>query len=140
MAKNAQAVAEKFVNRAGAASGDYVSGSEQTTKDQSSAAIAAKAIYQQALTASFARGSFEKGLAKSGKSGWLNGVRSKGSERFASGVAASAGKYAQESGKYDGARNAASSLPRGLKGSATNLARVSAVVNALRTAKTGAAQ
>lgn len=139
MAKSAQSVAEKFVTRAGAASGDYVSGSEQTTKDQSGAAIAAKGIYQQALTASFARGSFEKGLAKSGKSGWLNGVRVKGSERFASGVAASAGKYAAESGRYDGARGAASGMPRGLKGSATNLQRVAAVVAALRVAKTGSA-
>lgn len=139
MAKNAQSVAEKFVTRAGAASGDYVSGSEQTTKDQSAAAIAAKEIYKQALTASFTRGSYEKGLQKAGKAGWLRGVTMKGSERFASGVAASAGKYATESGKFDTARNAAASLPRGIKGSPTNLARVSAVVTALRTAKVGAA-
>lgn len=137
--KSAQSVAEKFVTRAGAATGDYVSGSEQTTKDQSAAAIAAKTLYQQALTASFGRGAYEKGLAKSGKAGWANGVRTKGSERYGSGVASSAGKYAQESGKFDSARGAASSLPRGLKGSATNLSRVSAVVAALRTAKTGSA-
>lgn len=135
--KSAQSVAEKFVTRAGNASGDYVAGSQATTKDQSAAAIAAKGIYQQALTASFARGAFEKGLQKSGKAGWMNGISSKGAERFAPGVAASAGKYAQESGKYDGARGAAASMPRGLKGSATNLARVSTVVAALRLAKTG---
>lgn len=139
MAKSAQSVAEKFVTRAGAASGDYVSGAEQTSKDQAASAIAAKTIYQQALTASFTRGAFEKGLQRSGKGGWLRGVTVKGSERFASGVAASAGKYAQNSGRYDSARNAASGLPRGMKGSPTNLARVSAVVSALRTAKTGSA-
>lgn len=138
MAKTASAVAEKYASRAGAASGDYVSGAEQTTKDQSAAAIAAKQVYQQALTASFTRGAYEKGLAKSGKAGWVAGVRAKGADRFASGVAASAGKYAQESGKFDSARAAASSLPRGLKGSETNLARVKAVVNALRTQKVGA--
>jgi len=135
--KSAQQVAEKFVTRAGAASGDYVSGAEQTSKDQSAAAIASKAVYQQALTASFSRGSYEKGLAKSGKSGWLAGVRSKGQDRFGTGVAASASKYATESAKFDGARGAANNLPRGVKGSPTNLARVTAVVNALRAAKTG---
>ncbi len=139
MAKSAQSVAEKFVTRAGAASGDYVSGSEQTSKDQSAAAIAAKEIYKQALTASFTRDAYSKGLQKAGKAGWLRGVTMKGSERFASGVAASAGKYATESGKYDSARNAAASLPRGVKGSPTNLQRVAAVVNAQRAAKVGSA-
>lgn len=138
MAKSASSVAEKYASRAGAASGDYVAGAESTTKDQAASAIAAKAVYQQALTASFQRGAYEKGLQKSGKSGWVAGVRAKGADRFASGVAASAGKYATESGKYDGARGAAGSLPRGLKGSETNLARVKAVVTALRTAKVGA--
>lgn len=137
--KSAQQVAEKFVTRAGAASGDYLTGSEQTSKDQSAAAIAAKAVYQQALTASFSRGSYEKGLAKSGKSGWLTGVRTKGQDRFGTGVAASASKYSANSARFDGARGAASSLPRGVKGSPTNLARVTAVVNALRAAKTGSA-
>lgn len=137
--KSAAQSAQKFVERAGAASGDYVAGSESTTKDQSAAAIAAAAIYQAALQASFGRGAFAKGLQKSGKAGWLEGVRRKGSERFAGGVAASASKYATESAKFDTARGAAASMPRGLKGSETNLARVKAVVGALRTAKVGSA-
>ncbi|MBU6430905.1 MAG: hypothetical protein KGJ58_01665 [Patescibacteria group bacterium] len=136
--KTAQQVAEKFASRASAAAGDYVNGAMATTKDQAAAAIAAKEIYKQALTASFGRDSYAKGLQKSGKAGWQNGVKTKGSERFATGVSESATKYATNSGKYDSARAAASSLPRGLKGSETNLARVKAVVVALRTAKVGA--
>lgn len=135
--KTAQQVAQKYVDRASAASQDYVTGAEQTTKDQSAAAIGAKEIYKQALTASFTRDAYAKGLQKSGKTGWLNGVRAKGGARYAGGVSASAAKYATESGKFDTARNAASALPRGLKGSETNLARVKAVVTALRTAKVG---
>lgn len=137
--KSAQSAAQKFVERASGASGDYVKGAQETSKDQAALAIAAKAIYQQALTASFGRGAFEKGLQKSGKGGWLAGVTAKGGERFAGGVATSAGKYATESGRYDSARSAANSLPRGIKGSATNIARVTAVVGALRQAKTGSA-
>lgn len=135
--KSAQQSAQKFVERASAASGDYVSGAQQTTKDQSALAIAAAPIYAQAVQAAITRGSFAKGLQKSGKAGWLAGVTTKGGERFAGGVAASSQSYASNSSRYDGARGAAAALPRGLKGSATNLARVTAVVNALRTAKTG---
>ena len=136
--KTAQQSAQKFVERASGASGDYVSGAQQTTKDQSALAIASAPIYAQAVQAAITRGSFQKGLQRSGKAGWLAGVTAKGGERFAGGVSASSGKYATNSSRYDGARGAANSLPRGLKGSETNLARVKAVVTALRTAKTGA--
>jgi len=134
--RSAQESSTKFVERASAASGDYVKGASTTTKDQSARAIAAKEIYKGALTASFARDSYSKGLQKSGKAGWLDGVVKKGGERYAGGVGVSAGKYAQNSAKYDGARGAAENMPRGLKGSETNLARVKAVVTALRAVKT----
>jgi hypothetical protein len=45
--------------------------------------------------------------------------------------------YAAESSRYDSARAAAAALPRGLKGSAQNMQRVSAVVAALIKTKTG---
>lgn len=135
MAKTAQQASQKFVERASGAAGDYVAGAEQTSKDQAAAAIAAAPIYAAALQASIAKGSYAKGLGKSGKAGWLAGVKSKGGERFAGGVANSASKYATNSAPFDGARNAAASLPRGLKGSETNLARVKAVVSALRAVK-----
>jgi hypothetical protein len=137
--KTAQQVAQKFVDRASAASQDYVKGASSTTKDQAAAAAAAKEIYKQALTASFGRDAYAKGLQKSGKAGWLRGVQEKGGQRYAGGISASAAKYAQESGRFDTARNAANSMPRGLKGSETNLARVKAVVTALRNVKTGGA-
>lgn len=133
--RSAQESAQKFVSRASSASGEYVSGATSTTKDQSARAIGAKKIYQDALTASFSRDSYAKGLQKSGKAGWLEGVQKKGGERYAGGVAVSAGKYAQNSGKFDTARMAAENMPRGLKGSQANLDRVKAVVSALRTAK-----
>ena len=133
--KTAQQSAEKFVSRASGASADYVKGSQETTKDQSARAIGAKEIYKSALTASFARDSYSKGLTRSGKTGWLEGVVKKGGERYGNGVAVSASKYAQNSGKFDAARGAAENMPRGLKGSETNLARVKTVVMALRAAK-----
>jgi len=134
--KSASQAAQKFVERAAVAGQDYVSGAEQTTKDQAALAIAGKANYAAGVQAAISKDSYAKGLQKSGKSGWLAGVKAKGAERFSSGVASSASKYATNSAKYDSARNAAASLPRGPKGSAQNLARVAGVVNALRAAKT----
>jgi hypothetical protein len=134
--RTAQESAQKFVDRASSASSEYVKGASSTAKDQSARAIAAKTIYQQALTASFSRDAYAKGLQKSGKAGWLDGVEKKGKDRYAGGVAVSAGKYATNSGKYDSARQAADNMPRGLKGSQTNLDRVKTVVSALRAVKT----
>lgn len=133
--KSASASAQKFAERAAAAATDYVRESEATSKDQAAAAIAAKEVYKQALTASFSKDAYAKGLGKSGKGGWLKGVKEKGADRFAGGVAVSASKYAQNSAPFDSARGAASSLPRSVKGSPQNMARVTAVVTALRTAK-----
>jgi hypothetical protein len=135
--KSAQASSQKYVNRAGAASGDYVSGAEQTSRDQAAAAIAAEPVYKQAVVEAANRGAYSAGLRKSGKAGWLNGVQKKGATRFAEGVAAGADKYAVNSGKFDSARSAADSLPRGLKGSEANFQRSKVVGQALRTLKVG---
>lgn len=135
MAKSASSVSEKFANRAGAASGDYVSGAQTTTKDQAASAIAAAGIYAQATQAAIADGRYAKGLQKSGKQGWVHGITTKGGNRYGEGVSASAPKYAENSGKFDTARNSAASLPRGIKGSPQNLTRVSTVVKALIDAK-----
>jgi len=137
--KSASQSAQKWANRAGGASQDYIDGSEATSKDQAAAAIAAKANYVAGLQASFAAGLFEKGLQRSGKSGWLAGVREKGANNYPAGVSAPSAqsKYTTNSGRYDSARNAAANIARGPRGSAQNLNRVTAVVNALRAAKVG---
>ena len=139
MSKSASASAKKFVERASVASGDYLDGVKSTDKDQNAAAIAAAPIYKSQVIAAANAGRYEKGLQKSGKQAYLDGVTKKGEARFAEGVASAASKYATNSGAFDAARSAASSLPRGAKGSAENLQRVSAVVKALRTAKVGSA-
>ncbi|MEK7179972.1 MAG: hypothetical protein AAB706_00695 [Patescibacteria group bacterium] len=135
--KTASNSAKKFVERASAASGDYLSGAQSTSKDQSAAAIAGKANYAAGINAALAAGRYEKGLQKSGKSGWLKGITDKGANRFAEGVASGASKYAANSGLYDSARSAADSMPRGPKGSEANFARAKAVGQALRKLKTG---
>ena len=135
--KTAGQSGQKFVERAGAASGDYKTGAESTSKDQSAAAIAGKANWAAGIQAAITGDRFAKGLQTSGKSGWVKGVIEKGVNRFAEGVASGLGKYVTNSGKYDSARGAASSLPRGPKGSEQNFARSKAVGQALRKMKVG---
>jgi hypothetical protein len=135
--KTASASSQKYVERAGAASRDYVEGAQSTSKDQSAAAIAGKANWAAGIQQAITAGRYEKGLSASGKAGWLKGVTEKGANRFAEGVASGASKYATNSGKYDSARGAASSLARGPKGSEQNFARAKAVGQALRAMKVG---
>lgn len=137
--KSASQAVLKWQQRASGAASDYTEGARTTDKDQAQRAIAAKTVYQQALTESFGRDAYAKGLQKSGKSGWLAGVEQKGSQNYSTGVSADVArsKYVTESAKYDSARKAADSLPRGPRGSAQNLNRVTAVVNAMRAAKVG---
>lgn len=135
--KTASQSSQKFVERASAASGDYVAGAQGTTKDQSAAAIAAAPNYAAGVQAAITRGAYAKGLQKSGKVGWLKGITEKGGNRFAEGVATGAAKYATNSGVYDPARGAANSMPRGPKGSEANFARAKTVGQALRAVKVG---
>lgn len=136
--KTAQQSGKKFVERAGAAVNDYVDGVKATAKDPTANAVAMKATMLAEITKAINDGRWEKELKAAGKSGWQNGVEKKGSARYADGVAASQLKYESNSGKYDTARRAADSLPRGGRGSEQNLNRSRAVQTALRKAKVGA--
>ncbi len=133
--KSAQESSTKYVERASAATSDYVTGAESTNKDQAAAAIAAAPNYAAGVQAAISGKRYEKGLGRSGKTGWLNGIRNKGQNRFASGVAEGAVKYATNSGKYDNARKAADSLPRGPRGSEQNFNRAKTVGQALNKQK-----
>lgn len=136
--KTASQSANKYVERASAASGDYVEGAKTTGKDQAAAAIAGAKNYEAGIQASITAKRYEKGLSKSGKSGWLKGITEKGAERYAGGVNSGSNKYAVNSGAYDSARQAADSLPRGPKGSEANFTRAKTVGMALRKQKIGA--
>jgi len=135
--KTASQSVTKWAQRTGAASQDYAAGVRDTDKDQASRAIAAKEIYKAALTESFGRDAYAKGLQRSGNQGWKMGVAEKGAQNFSTGVSTQGAqsKYTENSARYDTARMAAEKLPRGPRGSAQNLARVSAVANAMRAVK-----
>lgn len=138
--KSASSVSKKWGDRASAASEDYKAGALGTTKDQAALAKAAIPFMKTALIKAIDSGRVAKGLDASGKAGWQKGITEKGASRYGEGVSTptAQSKYASNSGKFDTARNSSASMPRGEKGSAVNLAKVSTVVNALRKEKVGA--
>ena len=136
--KTASSVSKKFVDRAGAAQADYLDGAKKTSKDPSALAVNQQAAMLSAVTASINSGRWATNTKASGKSGWLNGIEKKGAGRYPEGVANSEQKYATNSGKFDSARAAAESLPKGSKGSEANLLRSRTVQISLRKAKVGA--
>lgn len=137
--KTAQQSGAKWQGNSANGAQNYIKGASETTKDQAALAIAAKQNWKAGLDAAAAAGSYEKGLGRSGKQGWLEGVHQKGAQNFGTGVqsARAVTKYEQNSGKYDSARTAAAAIARGPKGSPGNIQRVAAVAAAERAVKVG---
>ena len=92
MNTNATAVAQKWVTRTSGASQDYVAGVMATDKDPTQLAINAAPRWFQKVQDAFTQGRYQQGLARSGKSGWQQGVQKKGATNFSTGVTAAESK------------------------------------------------
>lgn len=95
---DAQAAAAKWARNASAASADYVDGAQRTDKDPTALAIAnqsrALSGYQEAITS----GRWAAALRSAGKSGWLEGIATKGATNYANGVQQAESKVASAFG------------------------------------------
>lgn len=95
---DAAAAAAKWSRNASAASQDYVDGAERTDVDPTQRAIANKgralAGYQDAINS----GRWESALRAAGKSGWLEGIRTKGASNYTTGVQQAEAKVASAFG------------------------------------------
>lgn len=135
--KDAGSYVQKYTTRAAAATTDYVNGVQGAT-GQAAAAAAAVNKWQQAVASPAAAAAFQNNLTAAGDQAWKNGVQQKGQARYAPGVQAGGGKWANKVGKYFAVLKGLSLPARGLRGSAQN-AQISAQVQAaLHAAKTGA--
>lgn len=135
--KSASQSSEKFVTRAGAAQGEYVEGASASGSRWKQGAKAAVANHKAAVQEALTRDAYSKGIDATSDATYVEGVREKGSQRYAAGVSASRSKYEQKSAKFDSARAAAVAKPRGPRGSAQNYERSKIVGDALRKAKLG---
>jgi hypothetical protein len=131
MALNSSAIAKKWATRAGSAGGAYKDGVTSTPKDQAALAIAAAPNYEEGISSAIADKRFEKGLAKSGKAGWLKGASGKGATNYPAGVRLAEADYQSGVQPYLSALDSITYPPRGPRRSPQNIARVQAVMDAL---------
>ncbi len=95
---DAQSVADKWVQRAGAASQDYAQGVAQTDKDPTQLAAANGARYIQGVQEAYNSGKWARRLQQVGKAGWQQAVAAKGVANYSTGVNAARDKFATAMG------------------------------------------
>lgn len=91
-------VADKWAQRASAASPDYARGVEQTDKDPTALAAANGQRYITGVQEAYQSGKWARRLQAVGKAGWQAAVRDKGVQNYGTGVAAARTKYEQAIG------------------------------------------
>jgi hypothetical protein len=133
--KDPGTLSKKWVTRAQAAQPDYVAGPQNARTSQSAAAIAAGPTWQQAVASADALKRFQANLAAVGDAGWAAGIATKGAARYAPGVAAAQNKWQANVTPYLQALAGLTLPARGIRGSAQNLQRVSAVDQAMQATK-----
>jgi len=114
---------------------EYVSGVQSPRASWSREAQAAQPAWEAGVQASIASKSFSKGVAKAGDPKWAKGAIEKGGARFGPGVQIAQADYIKGFTPY---RNAIASVnlpPRYARRDPRNLARVTAIVDAMNAAK-----
>jgi hypothetical protein len=133
--KDTNALAKKFVQRAGAAAGDYKAGVEATGQDWESGARAGAENFKQAVVEAANAGRFEKGIAKAGAAKFVQRASTLGAQRYPSGVGAAEGDWTRGSQPYLEAIRGMDLPPRRPKGDPANAARANFVAQRLRAIK-----
>lgn len=134
--KDIGAIAAKYAQRAGAASGDYKSGVTTPRNDWAANTQAAATTWKDAVSQVPAE-RFARGVAKTGTPGWQEKATTLGAARYSQGVAAGQRDYAEGFAPFADTIKGLTLPPRAPKGSPQNVQRVQAIADALHRKKTG---
>ncbi len=96
--KTAQQAASNYQASAGRAQADWLSGIQNTSKDQAGLAVAAGTRYIQGVQDAYASGRWAAGLTRRGTQYWKSQAEKKQSS-YGTGIAAGAGNYANAASK-----------------------------------------
>ncbi len=138
---SASAAADKLVQRAQAASGEYAVNAAAAGDTWATAAQAAKAAFSQGITAGDIAGRWVRGIAKAGAAKYTRKINDVGKGRFAEGVSAGKQDYTANVEPFFATVAGLTLSARQARGSAANYQRVSQVgtaLNAKRLALLGA--
>lgn len=131
-----RAGAAKWVARTTAAARDYANGVTQPRVSWAQATAAAESAYESGVQDAISRKSFASGVQKAGDNTWLQGIQTKGVQRFAPGVQAAQQKYDANFAPYRQVIESTQLPPRGRRGDPANLERVRLLDTALHNART----
>lgn len=135
--KSVDAAAAKYVSRASAAAPDYTNGVNNPRRDWAQSTSAADTTWASGVQQAVSNGSFKKGVNAAGTAKWQTKAATVGSQRFSSGVNAAKGDYQARVQPYFDVLANLNLPPRQPKGDPSNINRVAAVAQALRTKKLG---
>lgn len=128
-------IAKKFASVTPGRTEDYRHGVENPRRDWATAAAAAESAYEMGVTQAIAKKRFGKGVKAAGTPVWMDGARTKGTQRWGPGVTMAMDKYARNFAPYRDAIERVTLPPRYARRDPRNLERVKAIVNALTAAK-----
>ena len=129
--KPLERIARKWIDRASVAGAEYEAGVRAPRTAWGAAAVAAGAIYRQAVTAAAAEGRFESGVQAAGDAKWQSRSIALGPMRFAQGVQVAEQDYRQKYGQIRSAVEGVTLPAKGPKGSPANVARFQVMRDAL---------
>ena len=133
--KPIDAIAKKFVTRAGAAATDYQAGIQAPRQDWATATEGAATTYAAGVQAAIGRNAFAKGVANAGTAKWQRKALTVGPVRYTQGVQAAQGDYASKFAPYRDVLSNINLPPRAPKGDPANINRVAAIASALHSKK-----
>lgn len=133
----AASVAAKWAGVTAQRTGDYESGVKNPRKDWAQSSVAASSAYQAGVQDAIKRDAFSKGVNAAGNATYQKGAIEKGVSRFAEGVSLGQNTFASKIAPVLQTIESTQLPQRYAKGDPRNVARVSAITQALRKLKTG---
>jgi hypothetical protein len=135
--KDTASIAQKFIARAGAATGDYKAGVQGAGQDWQTNTQNSEGNWEQGTQQAIADKRFQKGVSAAGSAKYTSRAVNLGSTRYAPGVAASGDDYAKGVQPYLDKLKSLDLPPKGPRRSPQNMQRANAVAVALGALKTG---
>ena len=135
--KSLAQIREKYARVTPGRAEDYAAGVAAPRKDWAKVTALAEGAYKAGVTSAMARNAFGKGVTQAGTAKWQGRSLTVGAERWGPGVTAAVDAYERGFAPYRGVIEKLSLPARFPTGDARNYARVQAIGEALRKAKTG---
>jgi hypothetical protein len=128
---------QKWTNRASGASPEYTRGVQSPRTPWGQAAAAGNNNWKAGVTQAAGADRFLKGVQKAGDAKWANGATKKGPGRYVEGVSGAGQDWASGFGPFQAAISGVTLPARAVRGSPTNLQRVSTIATLLHNTKLG---